>query len=109
MAGKSLLTDQPENIIRNFRQLLEREGIPVEKMILFGSYAKGQAKPWSDLDVAVISEHFGKDSHRELVRLLHLSGEIEPMIEPHPLHPKMLSDKWNPLAREILKYGKLIE
>lgn len=105
MAGKSLLTDKPEILIRKFRQLLDREGIPVDKIILFGSYAKGNSKTWSDLDVAVISRSFGKDSHEELVRLLHLSGQIEPMIEPHPLHPDELSDKWNPLSREILKYG----
>lgn len=32
--------------------------IPVQKIILFGSYAKGNPKKWSDIDIAVISPHF---------------------------------------------------
>lgn len=108
MDQKSILTDTPVNIINKYRQVLVDAGIPIEKMILFGSYAKGTAKPWSDVDVCVVSPIFGKDAHDEMVRLMNLTRAVDDMIEPHPYSPKNLSDPWDPLAHEILTHGKVI-
>lgn len=108
MARKSLLNDKPEILVRKFYDLLRRKKIPIEKMILFGSQVKGKAKPWSDIDICVVSEDFGKDSFSETVMLKQIASDIEPLIEPHPYHPKDLLDRWDPLAREITKYGKTL-
>ncbi len=35
-----------------------RSAVNVEAVILFGSYAKGCAREWSDIDIAVISPEF---------------------------------------------------
>jgi len=51
MAKKSILEDKPAVLLNRFYKALLGEKIPVEKLILFGSYAKGNPKPWSDLDV----------------------------------------------------------
>ncbi len=32
-----------------------RDRVPVHSLILFGSYARGNPRPWSDIDIAVIS------------------------------------------------------
>jgi predicted nucleotidyltransferase len=108
MDQKSILTDTPTNLIRKYRQVLMANGIPIEKIILFGSYAKGTAKPWSDLDVCVVSPIFGKDGHDEMVRLMKLTSSVDDMIEPHPYNPKDLADPWDPLAHEIMMHGKVI-
>lgn len=108
MAQKSILADTPENLIKKYRLVLKKAGITVEKMILFGSYAKGTAKPWSDVDVCVVSPDFGKDLYEERVRLIKLTGSVESMIEPHPFYPSDLIDPWNSLALEIRTYGKII-
>lgn len=34
--------------------------MPIKRAYLFGSYAHGQPKPWSDVDVAVVSPKFIK-------------------------------------------------
>jgi predicted nucleotidyltransferase len=44
--------------LKEFRSALEAAGIKVDRIILFGSYATGNAKKESDIDVAVISEDF---------------------------------------------------
>ena len=106
MAQKSILKDKPEILIKKYYQRLLEKGIKVEKIILFGSYAKGSAKEWSDLDLCVVSKDFGKDPHDELVMLMKLTSGIDEMIEPHPYHPNDLKDKWDPLAVEIRKHGK---
>ncbi len=41
-------------VIRKFIKTLKREGIAVDRVILYGSYAKGNARPDSDIDVAVV-------------------------------------------------------
>ena len=108
MARKSILNNKPEILLANYRQALSEAGIRVEDLILFGSYAKGSPKPWSDLDVCVVSSSFGKDKTEEMVLLKKLASPIEPMIEPHPYHPQDLADPWDPLAEEIRKHGKKV-
>ena len=108
MAHQSILNDSPEHLLARFRDALASHDIPVSQLILFGSYAKGAPKPWSDLDVCVVSPIFGKNRYDEMVLLGHIAGEIEPMIEPHPYHPKDLADPWDPLAAEIRRTGKFV-
>lgn len=108
MAQKSILNDTPIRLIQKYHKVLIQNGIPVTALILFGSYAKGNPKPWSDVDVCVVSPIFGKDRHDEGVRLALLTRDIEDMIEPHPYNEKDLADPWDPLAAEIRKYGKVI-
>jgi predicted nucleotidyltransferase len=43
------------NTVNKFLVQLKEKGIPVEAAYLFGSYARGREKEWSDIDVAVIS------------------------------------------------------
>jgi predicted nucleotidyltransferase len=45
-------------LIQRYVSALEGRGIPVERVILFGSHASGQAREWSDIDIAVISPKF---------------------------------------------------
>ncbi len=95
-------------LLRCYRNVLQREGIPVHAMILFGSVAKGTYHRWSDIDVAVVSRRFGRDSHAERVRLMQLGDGISPRIEPHPFHPNDLKDRWSTIAAEIRAHGIVI-
>jgi predicted nucleotidyltransferase len=51
------------DIVRKFKTLLERTGIPVRQMILFGSYATGSFTEDSDIDVVVVSDAFKGLNH----------------------------------------------
>lgn len=104
MAKKSI---NPKVIkeIKDYGKLLKTKNVKVEKLILFGSYAKGTQKPWSDIDLCVVSPQFGKNRFEERVKLMKLTIGIGKNIEPHPYSLQDLKDKWNPLAVEIKKYG----
>lgn len=39
-------------------RLKEKKKLPIKKVIIFGSYAKGRAGKWSDIDVCIISPRF---------------------------------------------------
>lgn len=99
------LTPKIQQEVAEYKKLLHKANISFEATIVFGSQVKGTAKSYSDIDLCVVSNEFGKDHHDELVRLMLLTNAGTANIEPHPFHPTDLADKWNPLASEINKYG----
>ncbi len=105
MVQKTLLNDTPENLIRKYLLVLKQAGINVEKIILFGSYATGKNKPWSDLDICVLSKEFGEHPLQESMRLAVLATKVDSMIEPHPYHPDDLNNYYDSLAQEIKSHG----
>jgi predicted nucleotidyltransferase len=63
----SVDVDADQDIERAARRLAETAGSPV-RVILFGSHARDDARPGSDLDFLVIEPHV-PDQHAEMVRL----------------------------------------
>jgi predicted nucleotidyltransferase len=53
----ALSEDQVVEIIQGFIDRLSQE-IPIKEYVLFGSYAEGNPKEYSDIDLAVISDWF---------------------------------------------------
>ena len=58
-----------------------------EKIILFGSYANGNAKPESDIDIAVIMNYPEKDWLKISSSLHRLKVSVDMRIEPILLSP----------------------
>ena len=94
------------NKLKRFRQLLEKEGISVEKLILYGSHARGTARRDSDIDVCVVSKNFGKDIIEERCYLFHQAPKIDARIEPiaFSLHDYE-TNRLSPILHEIQKTG----
>lgn len=44
--------------VRNYLAALAVRGIVVERAVVFGSRAKGEADEWSDIDLLVVSPQF---------------------------------------------------
>jgi predicted nucleotidyltransferase len=79
-------------------------------VILYGSHAKGKARPDSDIDVAVVSKHFGRDRVEECMNLFRIAGKIDPRIEPIPVSSESYEkDTWIPLIYEIKQKGIEVE
>lgn len=47
-----------ETIIKAYAKAITDQGIKVEKVLLFGSYARGDARPESDIDLVIVSNDF---------------------------------------------------
>jgi uncharacterized protein len=78
-------------------------------VILFGSHAQGRARDYSDIDVAVFSDDFGKDPLQEMEGLLKLRRKINPDIEPLPFSKQVFFEHEKAeFVSEILSKGKLI-
>jgi len=105
MAGKTNLNPKIYSEMKEFERSLKQSGIKVVAVYVFGSHAKGKAKPHSDIDVAVVASDFGRDRQSERVGLMTLSQKIDTAIEPHPFSPEDLNDVYYPLSQEIKKTG----
>ena len=79
-----------------------------EKVILFGSYAKGNAHPYSDIDIAIVSKFFGKDDFKEMSKLNALTYGVDTRIEVHPISSTNFSNSVSPFILEVKKYGILV-
>ncbi|MCL2043118.1 MAG: nucleotidyltransferase domain-containing protein [Treponema sp.] len=94
-------------IARDYATDVSQE-LPVEKAVLFGSYAKGYASEQSDIDICFfLKSYYGKRRVDLLAQILGLSGEkyrgffFEPIIfETSEIQ------RDNPFVREILATGK---
>ena len=76
------------------------------KIILFGSFAKGNFNDESDIDIAIVFEDYNNLLDMQL-ELMRLRRKIDSRIEPHPFRKKDF-DLSNPLVTEIITYGQEI-
>jgi len=63
----------------------------VEQAILFGSYASGNPREESDIDLAIISTAFTADRFEDRRRIVPLRRKIDNRIEPMPFRPEDFS------------------
>lgn len=77
------------------------------RIILFGSYAKGNYHEDSDIDIAIVFDDYSNLVDMQL-ELMRLRRKIDSRIEPHPFREREFVSA-NPLVHEILKYGQEIK
>ena len=93
-------------IIENFAAALALENIHIDRIILYGSHATGNSTPDSDIDIAVVSRDFGRDTTEEGMLLFRIAGKIDSRLEPIPLSlDSYEKDTWVPLIFEIRSNG----
>lgn len=97
----------PKKVIReveDFMNILKSEKIPIKKVLVFGSYAKGKQGKWSDIDVCIVSPKF-KDAWKSTQYLWEkLPDEPNSKIEPVGFSPKDFKEDPSPLIHEIKKH-----
>ena len=63
-----------EEIIRKYQEELKKLGINSQQVILYGSYARGNPREESDIDLIVVSEDFRNMNLRERLETLGLAA-----------------------------------
>lgn len=100
----AIATDSVIEIAKRYIEVLEKNGIKIREAILFGSFVKGTAKEWSDIDVALVSPDFTGNRFEDRRRIVPLRRKIDSRIEPIPFRPEDFYDG-GMLAEEIKRTG----
>jgi uncharacterized protein len=92
-------------IVQDYARIINLS-LGLNRVILFGSYARGNFSEDSDIDIAVIFKEYKKDIDIQL-ELMRLRRQIDSRIEPHPFRESEFNIT-NPIVNEIVKYGQEI-
>jgi predicted nucleotidyltransferase len=96
-----------ENVIEMVKIYADevRQVLPVVKVFLYGSYAKGTASEHSDVDICFfLSNLEDEDCIKVMKKLLNLSHKYQLAIEPNVFEVSDLYDD-NPFVKEVLRTG----
>lgn len=104
---KKAIPAKIKKTIKVYLGILKKDGLPIQKVYLFGSWARGKAHQWSDIDLCIVSAKF-KNSRQALdylwgKRIVNKKVHIEPI--GYSLKDFIDED---PLVWEIKKTGKVI-
>ncbi|MFA7304769.1 MAG: nucleotidyltransferase domain-containing protein [Methanoregula sp.] len=94
--------------VNYFRDLVEKGGIRIHTLILFGSSSTGCATRGSDIDIAIISDDFtGKDIFDRALQTkdadIHTVRRFKVPLDVITLTPEEYSDERSLLSRTIRK------
>ena len=109
MAGV-LTEEQLSNIINHYVSKLKQK-INIEQIILYGSYAKGNANEWSDIDLYIVSNDLPENELKGTngFQLDCLVGKYDPRLEVLGINPNQLKSPIEKTFFEEVKInGKLI-
>ncbi len=90
--------------IKIYLDLLKKNNIPIKKAILFGSYATGNYREWSDIDIALVSDIFVGDRINDKDKIRNITLSVSSEIEVIPFSSKDFNLQ-DPFVKEILKTG----
>lgn len=107
MAQKVLKRQAIKELVKKYGARLEKNGIFISQIYLYGSYAKGDPNAQSDIDICVISPQF-QDRIESTMTLLKLRTLDELRLSPIAFSEKDFTDD-NPLAHEIKKTGTTLQ
>lgn len=94
-----------KKIVKKYAEKLKKENYPYIAIYLFGSYAKGKAHEWSDIDVAVISDKMRRNKSKNENLLWYIRRDVDSMIEPFGFTVKEFQNDCDPMVNEIKKTG----
>ena len=93
-------------VVKDYLNALKQAGIPVEMAYLYGSYARNEADPDSDIDLLLISSIFDTTDDQVLASPWLYTTQVDHRIEPYSVGlKKFQSDQDSPLLEIIKKEG----
>ena len=76
-----------------------------DRVLLYGSYAKGEPREDSDIDIAVVFDGFEGDWFQTCVKLARMTREVSSAIEPVLMD---LRDNNIDFVQEVLQTGEVV-
>lgn len=95
--------------VQKYLRMVAQQGIPVRFGVLYGSYVKGKAHKWSDIDLLVVSPYYDKHcTHDDWTDLWVLAAHIDSRIEPIPVGEKQYEKADSMIITIARREGQII-
>ena len=93
------------SVVSRFCRQLEQMGIPTERVLLFGSQAKGTAQEGSDIDLVIVSSAWEPYSERERLELLGVAAAriLEPVQARGATPEEIATHRLSPFLEQVLQ------
>lgn len=88
--------------IKSLIEKLDKSGVFIKTAYLFGSYAKGNPKKWSDIDLLLVSDYFCGVRFLDIEKLIPLTRGYNNLFEFHPFKSDEFDTK-DLFIKEILE------
>jgi len=98
---------QVYELIHQYLRILKENNLNYTKVFLYGSYAQGNYKKDSDIDLAIVSDDFSGDVIDDQLLLMKLRRQVDLRIEPHPFLIEEFSTD-DPYVKTIIESGEEI-
>jgi uncharacterized protein len=95
-------------ILSRYLQKLEQDGLHVRKAFLVGSHASGRSGPWSDIDVALVSDDYEGNRYMDKERIRRSTLAVSSPLAPVPFRTADFTDN-NPFVNHIRETGLPLE
>lgn len=107
LSRRALAPEELEDILIDYMARL-RQHLPWRAAILFGSYARGEALPGSDVDLAVVSEAFAGMNRFQRGDMLLALWDYPLPAEIFGFTPEELLGLASPFLWNILEHGRVL-
>ena len=97
--------DQALELAKLLKQRVVQSGIPVQRALLFGSFARQQNRTDSDIDVALVSDSFSGNRFQDVSALIPVLMTLSSQLEVHPFTAHGFTTEQSSMVGEILKEG----
>ena len=99
-----------KRIVKVYEEELKRHNIRIIKIILYGSYASGHPRPYSDIDLVIVSRDLARFSPLKRQELLaQLTMNIDAPLEVIGYTPREFKKSDNTIFGQIIRRtGKLL-
>lgn len=92
-------------VIQKFREALHKSDFPKVRIFIFGSYARGEERPDSDIDICLVSNLFGPSREKYRKKAVLIAFEIDPRIQvvlalPSDIKKNSLSPLFSSIYKE---------
>lgn len=93
------------NVIRKFKSALKSAEFPPFRIVVFGSYARGDARKDSDIDLCLVSRFFKGKEEKFRRKATLVAFDLDPRIQVVAATPERLKDALSPLFSYVRKEG----
>lgn len=102
--AKKILPKKVRFQVQKYLAILKKDNLPIQKVLVYGSYAKGTPHEWSDIDLCIVSPKFINTWSAIEYLWSHRPFDLHHTIEPIGFSTKDFRDG-SPLINEIKKTG----